>query len=131
MTAERKTATEPEQSPLKRLTSAPWFSDLAILIAFIGFMLVGGLLSDVFLTPRNPGRAFDDDPMLGPVKMLLEGDFCSWLYGQTLHLKPLRGVDAFRGTPGAVLLAVVERFLAISFFQAVYQLLHILDPLAG
>ena len=53
MTAERTTAQDPEQSPLKRLVGAPWFSDLAILVAFIGLMLVGGLLSDVFLTPRN------------------------------------------------------------------------------
>ncbi|MGD8684993.1 MAG: ABC transporter permease, partial [Chloroflexota bacterium] len=46
-------STDPQQSPLRRLTSAGWFSDLAIVLAFIGLMLVGGLLSDVFLTPRN------------------------------------------------------------------------------
>jgi ribose/xylose/arabinose/galactoside ABC-type transport system permease subunit len=35
------------------VVGASWFGDVAIILAFIALLLVGGLLDDVFLSPRN------------------------------------------------------------------------------
>ena len=54
MTASPGTApVDPQRGMLRRLTGASWFGDVAIVFAFIALILIGGLLSDVFLTPRN------------------------------------------------------------------------------
>jgi ribose transport system permease protein len=45
--------TEPPQGALRRIVGASWFSDLAIVFAFLALLVVGGLLSDVYLSPRN------------------------------------------------------------------------------
>jgi len=43
----------PRQNPIQRAAGASWFGDVAIVFAFIALLLIGGLLSDVYLSPRN------------------------------------------------------------------------------
>lgn len=54
MTMGSATAPErPYQNPVQRVLGASWFGDVAIVFAFIALMAIGGLLSEVYLSPRN------------------------------------------------------------------------------
>jgi len=43
----------PARNPVHKILGANWFGDVAILLAFLVLLAIGGLLSDVFLSPRN------------------------------------------------------------------------------
>src|SRR5688572_26497433 len=59
---------------------------------------------------RDLGRAADDDPVLGPVVVLLQAERCARLDHDPLDLEARTGVDAVVPAPGAMHLSMQGLF---------------------
>src|SRR5688572_568984 len=80
---------------------------------------------------RDAGAALDDDPVLGAMRVLLQGQLRARLDREALNLEPGAGIDAVVAAPGAEHLAVQAWFAATRLLHAVDELLHVLDARLG
>ena len=81
-----------------------------------------------FFTARDFGRPADNDPMLGAVKMLLQGQDPAGLYDDALDLKSLTKIDRLIMAPGPVNAAVIGRFGLTLELQMCNDVLYLLRP---
>ena len=86
---------------------------------------------EFFFSPLDQRRAFDYDPVLGPVVVLLAADARFRPYDQAFDLKTLGGHNAVDRAPGPINLAVPLGFRSLLLFQTGHQVLDILCPGAG
>jgi hypothetical protein len=75
------------------------------------------------IIPGDLGRSLDDDPMLGAMEMLLQGQALAWLHDDTFDLVALPGIDRLIIAPGPVGALMFQRLGVIFGFQEIDQLL--------
>src|ERR1700730_18823821 len=75
------------------------------------------------IVPGDLGRSLDDDPMLGAMEMLLQGQAFAWLDDDAFDLVALPEIDRLIIAPWPVGALMFQRLGAIFGFQEVDQLL--------
>jgi hypothetical protein len=75
------------------------------------------------VVPGDLGRSLDDDPMLGAMEMLLQGQALTWFYDDAFDLVALPEIDRLIIAPWPVGALMFQRLGAIFGFKKIDQLL--------